>query len=93
MLQHHGVVEQETPIAQSAVEHLAGDYSLYLHQERCLAGTTVKKYVRAAQTPLGRLEEPEDVARRSSLPLFRCGPFHDGSRHKRNWRGLYYVTA
>jgi hypothetical protein len=46
-----------------------------------------------AQTPVGRLEEPEDVARRSSLPLFRCGPFHDGSRHKRNWRGLYFVTA
>ena len=48
MLQHHGVVEQETPVAQSAVEHLVSDYSSYLRQERGLAVTTVKKYVRAA---------------------------------------------
>jgi integrase/recombinase XerD len=50
MLQHHGVVEQETPVAQSTVEHLVSDYSSYLHQERGLAVTTVKKYVRAARS-------------------------------------------
>src|SRR5271157_3788466 len=49
MLQHHGVIEQETPVAQSTVEHLVSDYSSYLHQERGLAVTTVKKYVRAAR--------------------------------------------
>jgi site-specific recombinase XerD len=50
MLHHHGVVEQETPVAQSSVEHLVSDYSSYLHQERGLAGTTVKKYARAAHS-------------------------------------------
>ena len=49
MLQHHGVVEQETPVAQSTVEHLVSDYSSYLQQERGLAVTTVKKYARAAR--------------------------------------------
>jgi integrase/recombinase XerD len=49
MLQHHGVVEQETPVAQSTVEHLVSDYSSYLHQERGLAATTVKKYLLAAR--------------------------------------------
>lgn len=50
MLQHHGVVEQETPVAQSTVEHVVSDYSSYLYQERGLAVTTVKKYVRVARS-------------------------------------------
>ena len=52
MLQHHGVVEQETPVAQSTAEHLVSDYSSYLQQERGLAVTTVKKYTRAARSLL-----------------------------------------
>jgi integrase/recombinase XerD len=50
MLQHHGVVEQDTPVAQSTVEHLVSDYASYLHQERGLAVTTVKKYLAAARS-------------------------------------------
>jgi integrase/recombinase XerD len=50
MLHQHGVVEQETPVVQSTVEHLVSDYSSYLHQERGLAATTVKKYLRAARS-------------------------------------------
>jgi integrase/recombinase XerD len=48
MLQRHGVVGQEAPVAQTAIERLVSDYSSYLHQERGLANTTVMKYVRAA---------------------------------------------
>lgn len=50
MLQHRGVVEQEAPAAQTVVEDLVSEYSLYLHQERGLASTTVRKYMRAAHS-------------------------------------------
>jgi integrase/recombinase XerD len=36
-------------VEQTAVDHLVSDYSAYLHQERGLASTTVKKYLRAAR--------------------------------------------
>lgn len=49
MLQRHGVVEQEAPLAETAVDQLVRDYSSYLHQERGLATTTVRKYARAAR--------------------------------------------
>jgi integrase/recombinase XerD len=50
MLQHYGVVEQEAPAAQTVVEDLVSEYSTYLHQERGLASTTVRKYTRAAHS-------------------------------------------
>src|SRR5688500_7829748 len=50
MLQHHGVVEQEAPAAQTVVEELVSEYSTYLHQERGLASATVRKYTRAAHS-------------------------------------------
>jgi site-specific recombinase XerD len=50
MLQHHGVVELEAHVSQTVVERLISDYSSYLHQERGLAATTVRKYVRAARS-------------------------------------------
>jgi site-specific recombinase XerD len=50
ILQHHGVVELEAHVSQTVVERLISDYSSYLHQERGLAATTVRKYVRAARS-------------------------------------------
>lgn len=49
MLQRLGVAQQEPASAQTAVDHMASDYSAYLHQERGLASTTVRKYLRAAR--------------------------------------------
>jgi integrase/recombinase XerD len=43
---HHGVVEQEAPVAQTAVEQLICEYSSYLIHERGLATTTVRRYAR-----------------------------------------------
>lgn len=50
MLQQHGVVEFDAHVPQTAVERMIIDYSSYLHQERGLAATTVRKYVSAARS-------------------------------------------
>jgi integrase/recombinase XerD len=49
LLQNSGVVGREPPVAQTPVERWVIDYSLYLQQERGLAGTTVRRYSSAAR--------------------------------------------
>jgi integrase/recombinase XerD len=73
MLQHRGVVEQETPVAQSTAEHLVSDYSSYLQQERGLAVTTVKKYTRAARSLLiqQRITNARALSRLSAQRVIR----------------------
>ena len=44
LLQENGIVERDAPIAQTPVEKLVNEYALYLHQERGLAATTIRKY-------------------------------------------------
>lgn len=48
-LQHDGLIKRETPVAQTPVEQLVGEYSSYLHQERGLAAPTISKYMLAAR--------------------------------------------
>ncbi|MGT2509160.1 site-specific integrase [Cupriavidus basilensis] len=44
LLQENGIVAKDAPVAQTPVEKLVNEYSLYLHQERGLAATTIRKY-------------------------------------------------
>ncbi|WP_454753765.1 site-specific integrase [Cupriavidus necator] len=44
LLQENGIVAKEASGAQTPVEKLVNGYSLYLHQERGLAATTIRKY-------------------------------------------------
>jgi integrase/recombinase XerD len=76
MLQHNGVVEQEAPVAQTAIEDLVNEYSTYLHQERGLASTTVRKYGRAARLFLKHqriwhLSELSDLSAQGVIRFFQ----------------------
>uniref|UniRef100_UPI003F499405 site-specific integrase n=1 Tax=Cupriavidus yeoncheonensis TaxID=1462994 RepID=UPI003F499405 len=44
LLQENGIVAKDASVAQTPVEKLVNGYSLYLHQERGLAATTIRKY-------------------------------------------------
>jgi integrase/recombinase XerD len=44
LLQVSGIVARDPPVAQTPVEKLVNEYALYLHQERGLAATTIRKY-------------------------------------------------
>lgn len=44
LLQENGAVARDAPVAQTPVEKLVNEYALYLHQERGLAATTIRKY-------------------------------------------------
>ncbi|MBP0625396.1 site-specific integrase [Cupriavidus consociatus] len=44
LLQENGSLAKEAPVAQTPVEKLVDEYSLYLHQERGLAATTIRRY-------------------------------------------------
>lgn len=59
MLQSRGVVKKEAPVVQTPVEQLASDYTSYLHHERGLAATTVRRYVRIARVFLIQERELE----------------------------------
>jgi integrase/recombinase XerD len=76
MLQHNGVVEQEAPVTQTVVEDLVNEYSTYLHQERGLASTTVRKYGRAARLFLKHqriwhLSELSDLSAQGVIRFFQ----------------------
>jgi site-specific recombinase XerD len=44
LLQENGIVARDAPVAQTSVEKWVNEYSLYLHQERGLAATTIRRY-------------------------------------------------
>ncbi len=44
LLQENGILAKDAPVSQTPVEKLINGYSLYLHQERGLAATTIKRY-------------------------------------------------
>ncbi|MFM0616370.1 site-specific integrase [Paraburkholderia nemoris] len=44
LLQENGIVARDAPVAQTPAEKLANEYALYLHHERGLAATTIRKY-------------------------------------------------
>jgi site-specific recombinase XerD len=73
LLQHDGLVRKDTPAARTALERLVDDYSTYLHQERGLADTTVKKYVRAAHLFLiqQRVTKVRDLSSLSAQRVIR----------------------
>lgn len=49
LLQENGIVAKDDPVVQTPVEKFVNEYSLYLHQERGLAATTIKRYGRCAR--------------------------------------------
>lgn len=44
LLQENGILAKDAPVSQTPVEKLVNEYCLYLHQERGLAATTIKRY-------------------------------------------------
>jgi site-specific recombinase XerD len=44
LLQENGILAKDAPVSQTPVEKLVNEYSLYLHQERGLAATTIRRY-------------------------------------------------
>jgi len=44
LLQENGILAKDAPVSKTPVEKLVNEYSLYLHQERGLAATTIKRY-------------------------------------------------
>jgi integrase/recombinase XerD len=49
LLQHIGVVAKETLATPTPIDRWVNEYSLYLHEERGLAATTIKGYAAAAR--------------------------------------------
>jgi integrase/recombinase XerD len=44
LLQDNGIATRDAPVVQTRVEKLVNEYALYLHHERGLAATTIRKY-------------------------------------------------
>ena len=44
LLQENGIVARDAPVAPTPAEKLVTEYALYLHHERGLAATTIRKY-------------------------------------------------
>jgi integrase/recombinase XerD len=68
LLQQNGLVKKDTFVAQTPVERLVSDYSSYLHQQRGLAATTVKRYAGVARLFLMK----QRVAGANGLPGLRA---------------------